>query len=60
MKEWFIALVPLLSAALGAFLVFHFTSRAKREESIARFKEEKYAKLLIKLQGLLAPQLPFS
>jgi hypothetical protein len=53
MKEWLIALVPLASAALGAFLVFLFTSRAKREESILRFKEEKYAKLLIKLQGFV-------
>jgi hypothetical protein len=53
MKEWFVALVPLASAALGAFLVYLFTSRAKRDESIIRFKEEKYAKLLVKLQGFV-------
>ena len=53
MKEWFIALVPIASAALGAFLAFLFTSRAKRDESILRFKEEKYAKLLVKLQGFV-------
>ncbi len=53
MEKWLIALVPLASAALGAFLVYLFTSRAKREESIVRFKEEKYAKLLIKLQGFV-------
>lgn len=53
MKEWFIALVPLMSAAIGAFLAFLFTSRAKRDESIIRFKEEKYAKLLVKLQGFV-------
>jgi hypothetical protein len=53
MKEWLIPLVPLLSAALGAFLAFLFTSRAKRDESIIRFKEEKYAKLLVKLQGFV-------
>lgn len=53
MKEWLIAFVPLLSAALGAFFAYIFTSRSKREESIVRFKEEKYAKLLIKLQGFV-------
>jgi hypothetical protein len=53
MKEWLIALVPLGSAALGASLAFLFTSRTKREESILRFKEEKYAKLLVKLQGFV-------
>ena len=53
MKEWLIALVPLLSAALGAFLAFLFTTRAKRDEAALRFKEEKYAKLLIKLQGFV-------
>ncbi|WP_292992461.1 hypothetical protein [Nitrosomonas sp.] len=54
MKEWFIALVSIASAALGALLAFLFTSRAKRDESILRFKEEKYAKLLVKLQGFVA------
>ncbi|MCA0175719.1 MAG: hypothetical protein LCH73_05430 [Proteobacteria bacterium] len=53
MKDLLIALVPLLGAALGAFLAFYFTSRAKRDESIIRFKEEKYSKLLVKLQGFV-------
>jgi hypothetical protein len=53
MKEWLIAVVPLGSIALGAILGYFFTSRAKRDESIVRFKEEKYAKLLIKLQGFV-------
>jgi hypothetical protein len=53
MKELLIAVVPLLSAGLGAFLAYVFTSRAKRDESIIHFKEEKYAKLLVKLQGFV-------
>jgi len=53
MKEWLIALVPLASAAVGAVLTYMFTSRTRREESIIRFKEEKYAKLLVKLQGFV-------
>jgi hypothetical protein len=52
-KEWIIALVPLVSAAAGAFLAYKFTSRVKRDETITRFKEEKYAKLLVKLQGFV-------
>ena len=53
MKEYLLALVPLLSAMVGAFLAYLFTSRAKRDESIIHFKEEKYAKLLVKLQGFV-------
>ncbi|HXY78027.1 MAG TPA: hypothetical protein VEH47_04395 [Candidatus Acidoferrales bacterium] len=51
MKEWLVALVPLLMGAVGAFLGYLLSLRAKRYESIARFKEEKYARLLVKLQG---------
>jgi hypothetical protein len=53
MKDYFLAVLPLLTAVLGAFLAYLFTSRAKRDESIIRFKEKKYAKLLIKLQGFV-------
>jgi hypothetical protein len=53
MKEWLIPIVPLVSAALGAFVTYLFTARARRDESILRFKEEKYAKLLVKLQGFV-------
>ena len=53
MKEWLIAFVPIVSAAIGAFLTYLFTYRAKRDESIIRFKEEKYARLLVRLQGFV-------
>jgi hypothetical protein len=53
MKEWVIAFVPILSAAIGALFVYLFSSAQKRDESIARFKEEKYAKLLVRLQGFV-------
>lgn len=58
MKEWLIPIVPLISAALGALVTYLFTSRAKRDESILRFKEEKYAKLLVKLQGFVGLTTP--
>ena len=47
------AILSLASVAVAALLAYLFTSRSKREESITRFKEEKYAKLLIKLQGFV-------
>lgn len=53
MKDLLPALVPLLTAVLGAVLAYVFTMRAKRGESMTRFKEEKYAELLIKLQGFI-------
>lgn len=34
-------------------LLVHFACKAKRNESIVSFKEEKYAKLLVKLQGFV-------
>jgi len=52
-KDLLVAVIPLLSAALGAFLAYLFASRSKRNESIIHFKEEKYAKLLVKLQGFV-------
>jgi hypothetical protein len=53
MNEWLNTIGPLVGIVIGAFLTYLFTSRSKREESITRFKEEKYAKLLIKLQGFV-------
>jgi hypothetical protein len=48
-----IILIPLLTAILGSYLTYFLTSRSKRKEAIIRFKEEKYSKLLIKLQGFV-------
>jgi hypothetical protein len=53
MNEMAIALLSLLSASVSAFLAYIFTSRANRNEAILRFKEEKYSKLLVKLQGFV-------
>jgi len=52
-NQWLIALVPLASAAVGAVLTYAFTSRVRRDEAITRFKEEKYAGLLVKMQGFV-------
>jgi len=53
MNEILISMLPLIGTVLGALMAYIFTSMAKRDESIVRFKEEKYAKLLVKLQGFV-------
>jgi hypothetical protein len=53
MRDLLIAVVPLAAAALSAWLGYCYAVRAKRSESMVRFKEEKYAKLLLKLQGFI-------
>jgi hypothetical protein len=46
-------LIPVLTAIIGSYLTFYFTSRSKKFEAITRYKEEKYSKLLLKLQGFV-------
>jgi len=46
-------LLPVFAAIVGSYLTFYFTSKSKKTESITKYKEEKYTKLLIKLQGFV-------
>ena len=46
-------LLPLLTAIIGSYFTYYFTSRSKREEAIRKNKEEKYTNLLILLQGFV-------
>lgn len=46
-------LVPLISAAIGGYVSYYFSSKAKKYEAVLKFKEEKYANLLIHLQGFV-------
>jgi hypothetical protein len=46
-------LVPIAVAILSSYLTYFFTVRSKKEESILKFKEEKYVNLLIHLQGFV-------
>lgn len=46
-------LAPLIAGILGSYLTYYFTSKSKRNEAIVKFKEEKYSKLLLKLQGFV-------
>ena len=45
--------LPLVSVILGTVLAYIFGRRSKKDESSTRFKEEKYSKLLVKLQGFV-------
>lgn len=47
------AILPILTAIAGSYLTYFFASRSKREESILKYKEEKYANLLVLLQGFV-------
>jgi hypothetical protein len=45
--------IPLIAGIIGSYLTYYFTNKSKRNESIIKFKEEKYSKLLLKLQGFV-------
>ncbi len=51
--DYFNFLLPIITAIIGSYLTFYFTNRSKRNEAILKYKEEKYSKLLIKLQGFV-------
>lgn len=46
-------ILPILTAVLGSYLTYYFASRSKREETILKYKEEKYANLLVLLSGFV-------
>ena len=46
-------LLPIISAVVGSYLTYYFTSKSKKNEAILKFKEEKYSNLLILLQGFV-------
>ena len=50
--EWNLA-IPILTAIISSYLAYFFASRTKCEESILKYKEEKYANLLVLLQGFV-------
>jgi len=50
--EWNLT-IPILTAIISSYLAYFFASRTKREESILKYKEEKYANLLVLLQGFV-------
>jgi hypothetical protein len=49
----FVPLISVAGAAVVAYLTALLTWRSKRDEAAISFKEEKYAKLLVRLQGFV-------
>ena len=52
-KDLLLILVPVIASVVSSYLTYILTMRLKRNESIVKFKEEKYANLLILLQGFV-------
>ena len=46
-------IASLISGGLGAWLTYYFGIKSKKTEAMLKFKEEKYANLLIYLQGFI-------
>lgn len=49
----FPVLTSLVSGGLGAWLTYYFGIKSKKTEAMLKFKEEKYSKLLVYLQGFV-------
>ena len=46
-------LIPILVAVISSYLTYHFAIKSRKDESISKFKEEKYTALLVYLQGFV-------
>jgi len=46
-------LVPIITGIASSYVTYYFTLRSKRNETILKFKEEKYTQLLVLLQGFI-------
>lgn len=46
-------ITSIISGGLGAWLTYYFGIKSKKTEAMLKFKEEKYAKLLVYLQGFV-------
>lgn len=47
------SILALVSAIVGGFVSYYFTSKSKKFEAVLKFREEKYSNLLILLQGFV-------
>lgn len=52
-KDILLIVLPIITGLGGSYLTYYLTQRSKRNEAILKFKEEKYANLLILLQGFV-------
>ena len=52
-KDILLIALPIITGLGGSYVTYYLTQRSKRNEAILKFKEEKYANLLILLQGFV-------
>src|SRR6056297_2791655 len=45
--------IPLIVAIISSSLTYYFTIKSKKEESVLKFKEERYLNLINFLQGFV-------
>ena len=53
MKDVLLLLLPVIAALVSSYLTYYFTMKTKKSEATLKFKEEKYANLLVLLQGFV-------
>ena len=46
-------ILPIVTAILSSYLTYYFAIKSKKNETITKFKEEKYSNLIIALQGFI-------
>lgn len=47
------AVLAVTTALVTSLLTYHFTGKSKKAEAMLKFREEKYAKLLVLLEGFV-------
>ena len=52
-RDILIVVLPIITGVLGSYLTYYFTIKSKKLEAIQKFKEEKYANLILLLQGFI-------
>ena len=52
-KDMLIVILPIITGVFGSYLTYYFTIRSKKQETIQKFKEEKYSNLILLLQGFI-------
>jgi hypothetical protein len=52
-KDILLIILPFISGVISAWVTYLFSNKARKTENITKFKEEKYANLLIHLQGFI-------
>jgi hypothetical protein len=52
-KDFLLILFPIITAIISSYLTYIFAIKKTKNESITKFKEEKYSNLVIALKGFV-------